>query len=224
LEPAKEYSLDGQMGNRRFLIEHKRPARVVTLAFAALALAAPLLVVGLSAGHFGGGKVTAIRLLGLYAFTFAFFNIMTGALAPRFYMVFNPPREYLFHIVSGSLALAFAIAHGTIVLATTFYRGFSAFWVIGPVALGLLLLTVVTALEKNRLAHIWRAVHILNYLIFLAIFVKAMVIGTDVSVATTGAYAMKSVMILYVLLAAAATVIRVVDRQRLVARRRSAAS
>jgi len=67
-------------------------------------------------------------------------------------------------------------------------------------------------------------VHILNYLIFLAIFVKAMVIGTDVSVATTGAYAMKSVMILYVLLAAAATVIRVVDRQRLVARRRSAAS
>lgn len=216
--------MGGQAVKGRFLIGHKRTARAVALIFGTLALAAPLLVVGLSAGHFGGGKVAAIRLLGLYAFTFAFFNIMTGALAPRFYMVFNPPREYLFHIVSGSLALAIAAAHGITVLATTFYRGYSAFWVIGPLALGLLLLTVVTALEKNRLAHVWRAVHILNYLIFVAIFIKAMAIGTDVSAATGGAYAMKSIMILYVVLAAAATAIRLIDRRRLEARRRAAAS
>jgi hypothetical protein len=210
--------VERQTVEKPFLIKHRRAAKAVVLTFAALALAAPLLVVGLSAGHFAGGKVPAIRLLGLYAFTFAFFNIMTGALAPRFYMVFNPVREYLFHIVSGTLTLAFAAAHGTTVLATTFYRGFSAFWIIGPVALGLLVITVVTALQKNRLAHVWRAVHILNYLIFLA-----MIIGTDVSVATAAAYAMKSVMILYVVLATAATTLRVIDRQRIAARHRRAA-
>jgi hypothetical protein len=215
--------VERQTVEKPFLIKHRRAAKAVVLTFAALALAAPLLVVGLSAGHFAGGKVPAIRLLGLYAFTFAFFNIMTGALAPRFYMVFNPVREYLFHIVSGTLTLAFAAAHGTTVLATTFYRGFSAFWIIGPVALGLLVITVVTALQKNRLAHVWRAVHILNYLIFLAIFIKAMIIGTDVSVATAAAYAMKSVMILYVVLATAATTLRVIDRQRIAARHRRAA-
>ena len=220
---AKEVEVEGQTVARPFLIKHRKAAKAVVLAFAALALAVPLLVVGLSAGHFAGGKVPAIRLLGLYAFTFAFFNIMTGALAPRFYMVFNPAREYLFHIVSGTLTLAFAVAHGTTVLATTFYRGFSAFWIIGPVALGLLVITVVTALEKNRLAHVWRAVHILNYLIFLAIFIKAMIIGTDVSAATATAELMKSVMILYVVLAAAATTLRVIDRRKIAARRRRAA-
>jgi DMSO/TMAO reductase YedYZ heme-binding membrane subunit len=82
---------------------------------------------------------------------------------------------------------------------------------------------VVTALEKNRLVHVWRAVHILNYLIFLAIFIKAMIIGTDVSAAAATAELMKSVMILYVVLAAAATTLRVIDRRKIAARRRRAA-
>jgi len=118
--------MGAQTGTGRFLIEHRRSARAVVLVFAVLALAAPLLVVGLSAGHFAGGKAVAIRLLGLYAFTFAFFNVMTGALAPRF--------------------------------------------------------------------------------------------GTDVSASTTGANVMMSIMIVYLLLAVAATAVRQVDRRRLTAR------
>ena len=206
-----------------FLIAHKRQAKAAVLSFAALALAAPILIVGFSPGHFAGAQASAIRLLGLYAFTFAFFNIMTGALSRLFYMVFNPAREYLFHIVCGATALGLALAHGIIVLVTHFYRGFSWPWVIGPVALVLLIVTVASALEKNRLRHVWRAIHLINYLIFTAVFVKVMIIGQDVSAATSTAYAMKSIMILYLVLAAAATLAQARDYSRTAARRSAAA-
>ena len=75
----------------------------------------------------------------------------------------------------------------------------------------LLIVTVASALEKNRLRHVWRAIRLINYLIFTAVFVKAMIIGQDLSASTATAYAMKSIMILYVVLAAAATLVRVRD-------------
>lgn len=72
-----------------------------------------------------------------------------------------------------------ALIHGVLVLAYSFQKGHSFVWVIGPVTPALLAVTVAAALERKRLGSTWRWIHRLNYLIFVAVFLKAVAIGTD---------------------------------------------
>lgn len=208
---------------RPFLAKHRKVLRIVILVLAVCALAAPVIVVGLSPGGFSPAGPAAIRLLGLYAFTLIFFNIMTGALAWRFYMIFNPVREYLFHIVAGTAGFSLAIAHGAVVFSMVFFRGFNKVWIVGPVALGLLALTISTAIEKERFQGLWRKIHVINYAIFVGIFIKAVIIGTDVAAPGTWAGVMEALMIVYVVLAAGATAVRLADLERQEGARREAA-
>lgn len=199
------------------------PLRVVLVVAALAALAAPALIVGLSAGGFGGAKAATLRLAGLYAFTLMFFSIVTGALAPRFYILFDPRRAYRFHIACGAAGFGLAVVHGTVVLVTGYFRGYNAVWVIGPVVIALMAVTIATALDHHRLPRVWRAMHQINYALFAAIFVKALVIGQDVSAPTAAARAMKAIMVLYVALAAAALLARLSERMKARARRARAA-
>jgi DMSO/TMAO reductase YedYZ heme-binding membrane subunit len=206
---------------RRFLIAHKRPLKVIGISLAVAALAAPMLVVGLSPGGFSNASFSALRVLGLMAFTLIFLSILTGAMRPEFYMVYNHSRVYRFHIATGALGFCLALAHGVIVLVTKHYVGHPAVWIVGPVALGLLVVTIWAALDKRRLAVIWRAIHQINYLIFVAIFIKAVMIGSDVVTVDITSEIMKSLMILYVVLAAGALAVRMRDYRKMSARRRS---
>jgi hypothetical protein len=193
---------------RRFLLAHKKPVKATVLVLTTAALAAPFLVVGLSPNPL------------FLAFTLIFLSIVTGAVRTPMYMVFNPRRAYVFHIATGVLGFSLAVAHGTIILVTKHWQGYKAFWIIGPVALGLLVLTIYAALDKKRLPRIWRRIHQINYLIFVAVFVKAVLIGSDLVTADTTSYVMKTLMILYMVIATAATAYRVMDYEKMAARRR----
>jgi len=112
---------------------------------------------------------------GLYAFTFAFFNIMTAPSRPGSTWSSTGARVPVPH----RLGHAHARIRGrsrTTVLATTFYRG-SPLSGSSAVALGFWSSCGDGAAEEQAGSRL-EAVHILNYLIFLAIFIKAMIIGT----------------------------------------------
>lgn len=61
------------------------------------------------------------------------------------------------------------------------YRDHPATWLIGPITLGLLIVTMAVAANRKKLPALWRRVHQLNYLIFVAVFVKALLIGTTLT-------------------------------------------
>jgi len=217
---VKEGKVDKTAPRRKFLLAHKRPVKTVVLLLAAGALAAPLLVVGLSPGGFSNASFSALRLCALYSFTLIFMNIVTGAARLPVYMLFNPRRAYIFHLTTGALGFSLAVAHGAIVVVTRHYAGRNAIWLIGPIALGALAVTIFVALDKKRLRRVWRRIHQINYLIFVAIFIKAMVIGSDIVTHDATSYVMKTLMIIYVVIAAGATAYRVWDYERAAARRR----
>ena len=153
--------------------------------------------------------VTAMRLLGLEAFTLIFVNIVTGALARRFYRLFKARPFQRFHIACGVLGFGMALAHGIIVIVEQYYKGYNAIWVVGPAALALLAVTVFIALDRKRLPRVWRRIHQINYVIFIAVFIKAMVIGSDLTGNMGYVIAMKALFILYAVVAALATADRV---------------
>ncbi|MHB8895593.1 MAG: hypothetical protein ACYC99_10515 [Candidatus Geothermincolia bacterium] len=210
----------GRSRRQQFLVSHKKPLKAVVIALAAATLAVPLLIVGLSPGGFSNASFSALRLLALYAFTLIFIEIVTGAMRMEFYILFKPARVYRFHVAAGALGFCMALAHGATVIATKHIAGHPAVWVIGPIALGLLAVTAFVALDKRRLPRVWRRIHQVNYLIFVAIFVKAAIIGTDVRTIDATAHVMRAVMVLYVVVAAAATAVRIADYRRMAARSR----
>lgn len=176
-------------------------------AFIAM-LALPAVMVTLS-GSAGFSLFTATRVLGLEAFTLIFVNIVTGAESRFFYRLFKPRPMSRFHIATGAAGFLMALAHGVIVLAKSYFKGHSALWVIGPAALVLLAVTVFAALDRKRLPRVWRRIHQINYLIFLAVFIKAVAIGSDVSAPLGYATALKVVFSIYLAVAAVATALRI---------------
>lgn len=171
-------------------------------------LALPVVLVVVS-GTTARAPITALRILGLEAFTLIFVNIVTGALSQRFYRLFKPRPFQRFHITCGALGFLTALAHGTIVIVEQYYKGFKVIWVVGPVALALLAVTIFVALDRKRLHNVWRRIHQINYVIFTAVFIKAMVIGSDLTGNMGYMIALKALFILYAVVAALATAERV---------------
>jgi DMSO/TMAO reductase YedYZ heme-binding membrane subunit len=193
---------------RKYLKDHRRPAAWIVGVLAACMLAVPPIVITMSPGGWSSWVSSLTRVTGLYAFTFIFMNIISGALSPYFYAVFKPRPEYLIHVATGAMGFLLAMAHGLIVITQRYYRGFGAVWVIGPVALVLLALTVWVALDRVRLKSIWRRIHQLNYLIFVAVYVKAVLIGTDFKTAGRTSQTVMVLCSFYVGLAAVALALR----------------
>jgi predicted ferric reductase len=140
-----------------------------------------------------------IRLAGLTAFTLLSFQVITGTFMHLFNKVYGE-RFYFFHSYSGIFVLAFALTHfGLIHLYMSFYHygilSFSALYPrpyidFGPVGLGLLGITVPTAILAVLILHQkpkkwWRYFHYANYLVFLLIFFHSINIGTDLNTDNT---------------------------------------
>jgi len=145
-----------------------------------------------------------------------------------FYQLFKPKSVQYFHIATGATGFSLALMHGVIVFVMAHYRDHPATWLIGPITLGLLIVTmgvaanrkrlpqlgllIVTmgvAANRKRLPQLWRRVHQLNYVIFAAVFVKALLIGTTVTSGSTTGAATAAVMSLEMLLVILATSMRV---------------
>ena len=203
----------------KYVKEHRRPIRVVLVLLAAAMLALPPIVLSLTPGGWANWISWTTRLFGLYAFTLIFMNIVIGAMAPYFYAIFGARGEYRIHVSTGVLGFLFALAHGLIVITQRYYRGYNAAWLIGPVALILLVITIWVALDRVRLKRVWRIIHQINYVIFVGVFIKAVLIGTDLKGTSGAQQALMVIFSVYVAIAALAVIARV-RRYRLVAARR----
>ncbi|MBU1671321.1 MAG: hypothetical protein KKF41_06255 [Actinobacteria bacterium] len=201
---------------------HRRLAGTVLFVLAALMLAFLPIVVTASPAGWSGAVFASLRLTALYAFTLIFMNIVTGALAPWFYAVFGARKESVIHLVTGLAGFTLALAHGLIVLTQRYYRGYSAAWLIGPVTLGLLVLTVWVALDRKRMKKAWRVIHQMNYAIFAVIYIKAVIIGSDLKGSSRAGVTTLIVFTLYAVIAALALATRI-RRFVAVERRRKAA-
>jgi DMSO/TMAO reductase YedYZ heme-binding membrane subunit len=177
-------------------------------------LAAPPLIVIFSHAEMQDTWTAIMRIAGFEALTLIFMNLVTGPLSRWFYMLFNPRRVRLFHISTGAAGFALAVLHGTIVFVMAHYRDHNATWVIGPIALGLLIITISIAVSRKRLPEVWRRIHQLNYVIFTAVFIKAMLIGTNVTSSTPAGDAAKAILSLEMLIVVFATAIRISTRTR----------
>jgi len=193
----------------RFLRAHKNPAKAALLVFTACALVAPFLLVLFSNVKMQDGWTATMRIEGLLAYTLIFMNLVTGPMSRWFYQLFKPKSVQYFHIATGATGFSLALMHGVIVFVMAHYRDHPATWLIGPITLGLLIVTMGVAANRKRLPQLWRRVHQLNYVIFAAVFVKALLIGTTVTSGSTTGAATAAVMSLEMLLVILATSMRV---------------
>jgi DMSO/TMAO reductase YedYZ heme-binding membrane subunit len=192
-----------------FIVTHKKLIRPIVLLLAVGALVAPPLIVFYSHAEMQDTWTAIMRIAGFEALTLIFMNLVTGPLSKWFYKLFNPRRVRLFHIATGATGFALAVLHGTIVFVMAHYRDHNATWIIGPIALGLLIVTISVAVSRKRLPQVWRRIHQLNYLIFTAVFIKAMLIGTNVTSSTLAGNAAKAILSLEMLIVVLATAARI---------------
>jgi DMSO/TMAO reductase YedYZ heme-binding membrane subunit len=209
-ESASETNTPGRVRALRALL--------VTAFIAMVSL--PPVMVAVSGGATQVPLFTALRILGLEAFTLIFVNIVTGASSRWFYRLFKPGPFRRFHIACGALGFLMALAHGVIVVSKRYWSGYNALWVVGPVTLALLALTVYAALDRKRLKQIWRRIHQINYLIFVAVFVKALIIGSDLTAGQIDAVVLKVTFILYAAVATLVTAVRIWNYEVATGRRR----
>src|SRR5450756_523059 len=194
---------------QKLLLTHKKPIRAVLLVLAIGLLASAPLLVGYSHVKMQDAWTAIMRTSGLLAFTLIFMNLVTGPLSKWFYVLFKPKRVYYFHIATGAAGFALAVMHGVIVFVMAHYRYHPATWLIVPIALGLMIVTMSVAANKKRLPQLWRRIHQLNYLIFVAVFIKAVLIGTTLTSESATGTATAVVMSLEMLMVVFATVVRI---------------
>ncbi len=155
-------------------------------------LSIPFALIGSGLSAIGQGKDetlhTLLRLAALLAISFIFLQIMTGAFRPQLRRYFNARRLQSAHVAFGLTGFGLAIGH-FLLLIPSFWEHWDVldhgFFVLGPVALGLLLLTVSTALLMRKMPHIWNKIHVLNYGVFAVGIVHSLAIGTQGTLLTT---------------------------------------
>ena len=128
----------------------------------------------------------------------------------------NTFRDWLAGVPPGALARVDIITQ-------RYYRSYNAVWILGPVALGLLACTVWVALDRDRLKKAWRAIHQINYVIFVTVYIHALWIGIDFR-GSAAANALLVVFSVYVGVAALALLIRLRRYQLQAAGKKKAAA
>ncbi len=160
--------------------------RILALLVVLGVLAVPFILIGSGLSAIGQGKDetlhTLLRLAALLAISFIFLQIMTGAFRPQLRRYFNGKRLQSTHMFFGLAGFILAVGH-FLLLIPSFWEHWGAlnhgFFVLGPIALGLLLLTVSTAMLMRKIPHIWNKIHVINYAIFAVGITHAMAIGTQ---------------------------------------------
>ncbi len=160
--------------------------RIVFVLVVLGVLAVPFILVGSGLSAIGQGKDetlhTLLQLAALLAISFIFLQIMTGAFRPQLRRYFNTKKLQSTHVFFGVAGFSLAVGHFLLLVPSlrehwdVLNHGFFA---LGPVALGLLLLTISTALMMRKIPHIWNKIHVINYGIFAVGITHAMAIGTQ---------------------------------------------
>lgn len=194
----------GEVGGSQSAFPQPRPragrtlVRVAFVLIALIALVAPAWVFFSQRGGLafleGADLQRANRLLfplvGLYAFTLVWLQVMIGSNSRWLRSFF--PNIIRFHRIEGVFALLFALTHPTLLI---FGYGLDAYlkdafvtpdrvlfvW-FGRVALFFIAITAGTALlRKVRwLKTRWHAIHFLNYVIFVLVWAHSWNLGSDV--------------------------------------------
>ncbi|MHB8781037.1 MAG: hypothetical protein ACYC55_06605 [Candidatus Geothermincolia bacterium] len=176
------------------MVEQARPQADRTGAYSILGwlgiLAVLAIPFAISAYRFGDifdyGQDTLLllaRFAGLTAACFVFLGIVTGSFRPLLAKRYPPALLHRAHIIFGLSGLAFALSHLTLLIPVLAIRwkGSSKIWFLaGPAAAALLLITVSTALASRRFRGSWRLLHLSNYLIL------GLAVGHGVSVGADG--------------------------------------
>ncbi|MBI3626765.1 FAD-dependent oxidoreductase [Candidatus Uhrbacteria bacterium] len=129
-------------------------------------------------------------LLGLYAFFFIWAQIILGSNMAWLRKIFS--KVLKFHMTEGVFAFLFAVLHPTLLLMATGLNGYlrfayvdprlKIFAIIGEIQLVLLFVTVGTAIFMKHpwLRTRWRKIHLLNYGIFVLVWIHSWFLGSDV--------------------------------------------
>ena len=157
-----------------------RTAARVLLALAGLAvLALPAVAVVTSGTATIDPLWTALRLASLEGFALILISILAGAWRPLLGRLFRPIAIQRLHRYGGVTGICLVIGHAVMLLVfgTVGYR--PAFFWLGPVALGLLLVATATWVVRRGLRRSWRWIHRLNYLVFVVAVLHGANLGTD---------------------------------------------
>jgi hypothetical protein len=125
------------------------------------------------------------RLWALLAVSFIFLEMMTGSFRPLLRRTFGFFRMRRVHIFFGIVGLAFALLHlGFLIprLGVDFSTLNKALFIFGPVMLGVLIITVATALlavRRGLLTASWGWLHLLTYVIFGMAVAHGLIIGSE---------------------------------------------
>ncbi len=165
----------------------KRLLVVACLLIAIAVIGSGFALMGEGFGEFSESTEEALevlsRLAALIAVGFIFLEMMTGSFRPLFLRVFTGATMRTAHVTFGLLGLAFALAHlGLLipVIGEPWREDDRVLFLFGPIALGLLIITIATALYRNRGLHrTWAWIHLLNYLIFAGVIFHGLVIGHE---------------------------------------------
>ncbi len=122
------------------------------------------------------------RLAGLLAVSFIFLEMMTGSFRPLLRRAFEGRTLRVAHVTFGLTGLALAIGHFGMILPNIgehWGDDNKVLFLFGPIALGLLIITIATALYRTRLRRSWTWLHLLNYLIFTGVVFHGLIIGSE---------------------------------------------
>jgi hypothetical protein len=134
---------------QKFLVGHKKPIQAIVFVLVLGTLAAPPLLVAFSHVKMQDTWTAVMRIAGLLAYTLIFMNLVTGPASRWFYVLFKPKRVQLSHIATGATGFSLAVLHGVIVFVMAHYRDHPATWLIGPITLGLMIVTMSVAVNRS---------------------------------------------------------------------------
>ncbi len=129
-------------------------------------------------------------LVGLYAFTLLWIQLMLGSLMPWWRRMY--PGIERWHRTQGVFVFLLALLHPSLLLIGIGLAPFATFRfvdqrmipfvLLGETALLLMTVTVLTALLRKtaRVKRWWRQIHLLNYLIFILVWFHSWNLGSDV--------------------------------------------
>lgn len=140
---------------------------------------------------------TIIRLFGLVLFTLITQQILTQEYRPTFNRVMGAYFTKRYHIILGTFTLLVALLHplsyyismyleGSSLISTAFGQGYDMplriFYLFGPLALTLMICTVLAGLLRNwkPLQRYWYSIHKLNYILFIVAFFHSWNMGSDI--------------------------------------------
>lgn len=126
------------------------------------------------------------RFFALYALVFLSFQIFLGAFMPELGRIFRL-NIYLAHVWLGGLVYFLIILHvllvflsGRLSLTFNLLPAERPAIILAVFAFLFLNLAILAAFARKKVGAVWQKIHWLNYLVFVLIFIKSIMIGSDI--------------------------------------------